>query len=41
MLQWVGGLGDGWLEPAGIVFYWVTVGGITGHGCLETAVRVL
>ena len=30
-LQWVGGLGDGWLETAGRVLQWVTVGGGTGR----------
>jgi len=30
-LQWVGGPGDGWLETAGRVLQWVTVGGRTGR----------
>ena len=30
-LQWMGGVEDSWLENAGRVFQWVTVGGRTGR----------
>jgi len=40
-LQWVGGLGDGWLETVGSVLQWVTVGRGEGDGWLKTACRLL
>jgi len=40
-LHWLGGLGDGWLETAGRLLQWFTVGRGEGDGWLETAGRVL